>query len=272
MKAIKSKVTIISHNENKESELKFIEFNERVKDLSYKNINEKSYKSFLPNLMKGNDYSALDHILTSIHFTCDLKTSQQIRTHQNILFSQEKLNLENKEEFIVIAPLFCKKDTKFYHEQACNDWVAAISKVEELYFQLVKKGIPYSFVDTLLPLCLKTELIMTATLKNLREIIDIECSRKSNLNLLLLILPLLKNLFKDYPELFESLHNKYIKTENSQSDKAKSKPSWPGPEEDTPFSKFKDKESMNVYSPEKEVTKDYIKNIPNAEQLEEDSC
>lgn len=220
MKTIKPKVTVISHSEQKEKELKFIEFADWVSRKEDRKITEESYRKSLLALMGNDGQVALEHISTSVHFVCDRETSTKLTKHRLISFSQES-DLIKYDNIIFISPLFCHKETKFYNDKLCKVWTDSVAKIEEGYLKSLNDGLPVADANGMLPGCTKTELLITTNLRQWKHIIDSECTRQTHANVLLVMIPLLKELNKDYPVIFSDVYDKYIKVATSNKEDIK---------------------------------------------------
>lgn len=109
--------------------------------------------------------SVVEHAVASLRIICDRGVSHEIVRHRIASYSQESTRYVNysKEKFdseiTVIKP-------STLNEKNADTWYAAMEYAEQCYLLLVKLGEPPQVARSVLPTCVKTELVMTA---NFRE-------------------------------------------------------------------------------------------------------
>lgn len=147
--------------------LKHIETCGRVCYKSENKITNDSYESFIDMIFSRNHFAVIEHFTLTAKFVCDRGVSHEIVRHRLASYCQESTrycNYSNDKfggEITVIEPCYLEKDTSGYAV-----WYAACLSAEKAYFDLLEWGATPQEARAVLPTCLKTEIVMTA---NLRE-------------------------------------------------------------------------------------------------------
>jgi thymidylate synthase ThyX len=92
-------------------------------------------------------------------------------------------------------------------------FLKAIAMAEVDYHMLVADGWRPEQAREVLPNSLKTEIVVKANIREWRHIFELRCSKKAHPQMRALILPLLAELKKRVPVVFDDLYDKYIKEE-----------------------------------------------------------
>ena len=109
--------------------------------------------------------SVVEHACASFRIVCDRGVSHEIVRHRIASYSQESTRYCNysKDKFgneiSVIEPPGLSEGQR-------KDWLEAVQRVEGCYNYLISTGASPQIARSILPTCLKTELVMTA---NFRE-------------------------------------------------------------------------------------------------------
>ncbi len=128
-------------------------------------ITDDSHKTFIEMVCKKNHESVLEHSAATFRFVCDRGVSHEIVRHRLASYSQESTRYCNysKDKFgnqiTVIEPPGLTAEARM-------SWMSAVGTAEECYFAMLKEGASPQIARSILPTCLKTEVVMTA---NFRE-------------------------------------------------------------------------------------------------------
>ena len=202
MKIIKPSYEIID-TLNGEEILKKIELCGRVCYKSEDKITENSAREFVKQIIKAGHESVLEHFSFSVRFITDRGISHEIVRHRLASYSQESTRYCNygndkfNGEITVVEP-------HQIGEQKSN-WHKACELAEEQYFELLKTTTPQT-ARAVLPTSLKTELIMTANLREWRHFLRLRTSQKAHPDLRILAVPLLEELATKIPEVFSDIY------------------------------------------------------------------
>ena len=209
MKVIEPHIDIL-HMADGESILKHLELAARTCYKSEDKIKNGSAVSLLKGLIKSGHHSILEHISITVRIVCDRGITHEIVRHRLCSFSQESTRYANyaKEKFgseiTVIRPFFWEPDSEEYRQ-----WAAAIQATEKAYLNLIEKGASAQQARSVLPNSLKTEIIVTANIREWRHIFNLRCDRASHPQIRQIMLPLLNTFNERIPVLFQDLREKY---------------------------------------------------------------
>lgn len=169
MKIISPSIQIL--DELNESEvLRKLEMAGRVCYKSEEKISQGSAKKFISNILKTGHESVIEHFSFSVKFIIDRGVSHEMVRHRIASYSQESTRYCNYSkdgfgsEITVIKPNFLNEDSAGY-----NIWKSGCQQAEDNYFKILEWGCRAEEARTLLPNSLKTEIIMTANLREWRH-------------------------------------------------------------------------------------------------------
>ena len=170
-------------------------------------ITEGSYVNFLRGIIKRGHESVLEHASVTVRFICDRGVSHEIVRHRIASYSQESTRYCNysgdafDHEITVIEPCFFKPDTDAYRrwEEACND-------AEDAYFDLLEYGATPQEARSVLPNSLKTEVVMTANIREWRHFFRLRCSKAAHPQMREVATLALEHFYRNMPALFEDIY------------------------------------------------------------------
>lgn len=180
MKVIEPKVEFISVIDGK-AILKQIEQCGRVCYKSEDNIAAGTAEKFVANIIKRGHEAVLEHFSFSVKFTCDRGVSHEIVRHRVASYCQESTrycNYSNDKfgsEITVIKPLYLEPGTLGW-----DAWFMACQTAEGAYFDLLDWGCSPQEARAVLPNSLKTEIIMTANLREYRHFFKLRCAKAAH--------------------------------------------------------------------------------------------
>jgi thymidylate synthase (FAD) len=186
--------------------LKRIEEYGRVCYKSEDRITEDSAKRFVENLIKRGHESVLEHISVTVKFVCDRGVSHEIVRHRLASYSQESTRYCNysKDDFggeiTVIEPCFLVPGTEGY-----KLWEGACLVAEQMYFKMLDWGCTPEEARAVLPNSLKTELVMTANLREWRHFFKLRTSKAAHPQMRELTVPLLGEFKEKIPVVFDDI-------------------------------------------------------------------
>ena len=123
----------------------------------------------LIKIMGENKKECSKHIHHTVRFTTDRGISHEIVRHRNCAFAQEStryVNYGKKGEIAVIKPEFESEDAKAW-------WLYSCRQAEKAYMDMIDAGVTPQMARSVLPTCLKTELVVTASEEEWQHIIDL---------------------------------------------------------------------------------------------------
>ena len=208
MKIIKADFEIL--NCSHQFPLKFIEQVARTCYKSESRIDTDSAKKFVAGLIKSGHEAMIEHVSVTVKFICDRGVSHEIVRHRLASFAQESTRYCNysqdkfNNELTFIEPLFydwssmCGKD-KY------NAWASTCEIAERQYLALLNMGSTPQEARSILPNSLKTELIMTANLREWRHFLQLRTAPSAHPQMRELTIPLLKALKQFIPVVFDDI-------------------------------------------------------------------
>ena len=193
-------------------------------------ITDTSYKKFVANLIKGKHHSVIEHSNITVRFITDRGVTHELVRHRLASYSQESTRYcDYSDDMLFICPVWCDLEKGLYtvrqshgtllvdgpnghiitHSAATIDFLVACCHAETSYQMLRKRDWSPQQARAVLPNSLKTEIIMTANLREWRHVLDLRCSKAAHPQIRSLMLPLLKELSEKLPEAFTDIYDKY---------------------------------------------------------------
>jgi len=197
----------IMYMPNAKTILLVLESAARVCYKSEDKIKPESANKIIRGLIKSGHESVIEHMGVTVKFTCDRGISHELVRHRIASFSQESTRYANysKEKFgneiTVIRPIFWPAGHMLY-----TLWRQTCALAETSYLTLLKRGAKVQEARSVLPNSLKTEIVVTANLREWRHILKLRCSKAAHPQIRQLCLPLLDGLHSLLPVLFEQLY------------------------------------------------------------------
>lgn len=222
MKLIKSFYVIESEIDSDEI-LRAIEVAGRTCYKSEDKITSDSAKEFVRKIIKSGHESVIEHQSLSIRFICDRGVSHELVRHRLASFSQESTRycnysndkFDNSLTFIV--PMWIKEDLSdisnsisktVEYDQLSDEtkcWIETIEYTEDSYLWLLSSGWTPQQARSILPNSLKTEIIITANLREWRTIFKQRTSKTAHPQMRELMCPLLDELKEKLPVIFDDI-------------------------------------------------------------------
>lgn len=161
--------------------LKRLEQCGRVCYKSEDKITDTSAAAFVESIIKRGHESVLEHCSFTVKFIVDRGVSHEIVRHRMASYCQESTRYCNysKEgfggEIAFIRPCFLCEGTEGwqYWREAC--WAA-----ERRYFELINFGCTPQEARAVLPNSLKTEVVMTANIREWRHFLRLRCAKAAH--------------------------------------------------------------------------------------------
>lgn len=208
MKIIKAHAFIDSYTDGQE----MIENIERVARTCYRSENkmiEGTAEKMVVNLIKSGHESMLEHESVTVRFIVDRGVSHELVRHRLASFAQESTRYCNyssekyNSELTFIKPCFIDENTEEF-----KVWKCAMEIVEIIYKGLTRKGLTTEQARIVLPMSLKTEVVMTANLREWRHFFKLRAigtTGKPHLQMSEVTIPLLKEFQTQIPIVFDDL-------------------------------------------------------------------
>lgn len=187
--------------------LRHIEKCGRVCYKSEDKIQEESAEKFVAGIIKRGHEAVLEHKSFTVKFICDRGVSHEIVRHRLAAYCQESTrycNYSNDKfgkEITVIRPCYWDE---YSPEMDC--WEESCLNAERAYFYLLDspETSPQQ-ARSVLPNSLKTEVVMTANLREWRHFFKLRCSLAAHPQMREVSLKLLKMCKEAIPVIFDDI-------------------------------------------------------------------
>jgi thymidylate synthase (FAD) len=149
--------------------LEEIESAGRVAYKSEHKITAESAEPFVRGLIKMGHDSVLEHGIMAYHLVCDRGVSHELVRHRiGVAFTQESTRYvdSSKNGMEVIRPLGIPAG-----QYPCGEWIEAMRVAEKAYRELRAADLAPQIARSVLPTCLKTEIRVTANIREWRHIL-----------------------------------------------------------------------------------------------------
>lgn len=170
--------------------------------------------NFIKKILKSGHESVIEHAAASFRIICDRGITHEIVRHRLASYSQESTRYCNYSkdkhgnEIRVIEPPFKEfrgggsdTDATIWQQQ----WTDIVSRIEAAYLGMVESGCPPQLARSVLPNCLKTEIVMTANFREWRHFIKLRTSAAAHPQIREIARPILLELIGHAPAVFTDL-------------------------------------------------------------------
>ncbi len=169
-------------------------------------ITPDSSRAFVERIIKMGHESVIEHAHVTVRFTCDRGVTHELVRHRLASYSQESTRYANYakdrfgREITVIRPMFWAQDSPEY-----AIWKQAMEAAEAVYMALMDAGAKAQEARSVLPNSLKTEIVMTANLREWRHVFRLRCAGPAHPQMRQVMLPLLEAFHERLPIVFDDL-------------------------------------------------------------------
>lgn len=208
MQKIKQQYEVLTKIDRTEI-LKFIEKVGRTCYKSEGKITETSAPAFVKMLVKRDHGAMLEFYDIVVKLICSRGVTHQLVRHRLASYAQESThycNYNTKKfnyQIKVIDPVYWdnKNELKDLHEEAMRS--------AELYYRmLIEKGAASKDARSVLPIGIKTEIVIKANLREWMHIFTLRTSKHAHTEIKALLTSLLENVFKkELPEIFGHINS-----------------------------------------------------------------
>jgi thymidylate synthase (FAD) len=181
---------------------------ERYGRVCYKSegkITDDSAGKFVRMILKRGHESVIEHESLTVRFVCDRGVSHELVRHRLASFSQESTRYCNygKQggEITFIYPPWLD----YGDAEGSKCWKLAMGTCESVYLKLLSMGHSPQEARSVLPNSLKTEIVVTANLREWRHILRLRCSKAAHPQMREIMVPLLEELQDLIPVIFDDL-------------------------------------------------------------------
>ena len=187
--------------------MKHIERAGRVCYKSESNISDTSAEKFIANIIKSGHESVIEHVSITFKIICDRGISHEIVRHRISSFSQESSRYCDYSggkfggELTFIKPCFWNEDDENYLL-----WRETMATLEKNYLEMRKNGARPEQARSILPNSLKTEIFMTANLREWRHFLKLRTAKRAHPQMREIAIQIYKILNENLPVIFSDIN------------------------------------------------------------------
>lgn len=181
--------------------LKLIESAGRTCYKSENKITDNSAIDFAKMILNKQHESVLEHATITVRFITNRGVTHELVRHRLCAYSQESTRYVKYDNMEVIKPVWWDDWT----EEQKKIWTDAMQKSEECYKALINVGTETQQAREVLPNSLKTEIVMTANVREWRHVFSARCSEHAHPQIRSLMLGCLKEFQGKFPVLFDKI-------------------------------------------------------------------
>lgn len=156
-------------------------------------------RKFVEALVKREHWSVIEHDSVSVRIVCDRGVSHELVRHRIASFTQESTRYcRYKDGIMVIEPPGLSEENR-------AAWAGAVVAAERSYLGMIDRGVRPEIARAVLPNCLKTEIVVTANLREWRHIFELRTAHAAHPQMREIMLPLLDRFKELVPVLYDDL-------------------------------------------------------------------
>jgi thymidylate synthase (FAD) len=175
---------------------------EKIGRVCYKsegNITNQSASQFVAKVIRNKHLSVIEHISVSVRFIHNRGFTHELVRHRIASFSQESTRyVKYNGDIQFIKP--------YWFDMGDNEaeelWYKAMARAEVTYYDMLDLGLPAQASRGILPNDLKTEIVITANLREWIHIFSERCAGGAHPDMMRVMIPLKGEFMKILPEIF----------------------------------------------------------------------
>lgn len=179
-------------------------------------ISNDTAKKFTEMVLKRGHESVIEHVSASMKFITNRGVTHELVRHRLCAFSQESTRYVNYggDDIEFIKPVWSDIPLGIYdystnidHIKNNKVFIYSCLSSESNYKQLLEEGWRSEQAREVLPNALKTEIVVTANVREWRHIFKLRTSKAAHPQIRELMLTALKMFKKEIPVIFEDINN-----------------------------------------------------------------
>lgn len=173
-------------------------------------ITEDSANKFVKMRIKQGHESIIEHVSASVKFITNRGVTHELVRHRLCAFSQESTRyVDYQKEMEFILPIWVDSANQVWPKSTMDVWKKSCRQAERDYQQLRALGWRPEQAREVLPNSLKTEIVVTANVREWRHIFKLRCSKAAHPQIRSLMRSCLKGFQKAIPVLFDDYPEEY---------------------------------------------------------------
>ena len=157
-----------------------------------------SAERLIASIVKRGHLSVIEHESATVRFVCDRAVANELTRHRLASFSQESTRYVDYEDGVT----FIRPHWSAPYPRLPTPFEKALKQAESSYEGLRYLGVPPEGARAVLPLCTKTELVMTANLREWRHVFALRTNKAAHPDMRALMAPLAADFAAWCPVLF----------------------------------------------------------------------
>ena len=160
-----------------------------------------SAAALITRLIKSGHHAMLEHASASFKFVCDRGVTHELVRHRLCAYAQESTRYCNygankfgNEITVIEPPNLSTFDGGDRGISSHSVWALSCEQAERTYLDLIERGVPPQIARSVLPTCLKTEIVCTANLREWRHIFSLRLSSAAHPQIREIMYPALETL------------------------------------------------------------------------------
>ena len=190
-------------------DLRFLERCARTCYKSEDKMTDESYRRIMDLIMTSKHESVIEHIGATVKFIVSRGFSHELVRHRVASFSQESTRYVNYGKktagITVVRP---SVDNMLPHQYA--KWLRAMENAEKSYLALLALEVKPQIARGVLPIDLKTEIVMTANIREWRHVFKLRCAKSAHPQMQEVMRPLLQEFAQAIPIIFDDLVQEFL--------------------------------------------------------------
>lgn len=164
-------------------------------------------KKFVKMLIERGHESVLEHEKVTVRIVCDRGVTHEIVRHRIASYSQESTRYCNYgQDKFGNEVTFIDLRHFLVNPEARKLWEVAMQQAETNYLELVNQhGVPPQFARSVLPNSLKTEIVVTANIREWRHIFKLRTSKAAHPQMQEIMGPMLAEFQACIPVVFDDI-------------------------------------------------------------------
>jgi len=177
-------------------------------------ITKESAPKFVDMVTRRGHHSVIEHAIVTVKIICDRGVTHEIVRHRLCSFSQESTRYCNyKGGVTFIIPPWCdeiEEGEYSFNENNINNisqalWFGYMLYSEDYYKRLLNEEWSPQQARSVLPNSTKTEIVITANVREWRHIFTLRCNKKSHPQMNEVMIPLHKEMKELIPVIFDDI-------------------------------------------------------------------
>jgi len=165
-----------------------------------------SHIRFAKMIVGREHFSVIEHVNVTVKFVTNRGVTHELVRHRTASYSQESTRYCNyaKGKFDGEIAVIDQRDL-FADPAHYKLWKDAMAEAERAYMDLIEHGVSPQVARGVLPTDLKTEIIVTANLREWRHILELRTSEAAHPNIRALMKGLLADFKQKIPVIFDDI-------------------------------------------------------------------